>query len=657
MSIERDTTKRRGWIWVLVILLVLLVWWWWRPAPDNGRHVVDDLDVAVAVDESDPDDILVDFQDDLADAEVAALERELGIDLVLVSNHSHDEQFYRAHVDPARRDALLARLSSDARVETAEPDAVYGLDFCCPNTPTCPGDCEGARTFNSSDFDASFARPKFSMDRFSTKAVVDTTDPAYRNYPNDPLYKHQWHMAQIGMPRAWPLAETDGVIVAVIDTGVAYEDWQKFHMVPDLAGVKFTHGYDFVGNNPHGVDDHGHGTHVAGTIAQATNNGLGVAGVAPGVTIMPLKVLGARGSGSVAGIADAIRYAADNGAKVINMSLGGRMRSAVLARAVKYAHDKGVTVICAAGNDGQDRVSYPAAYEGAVAIAATQFDETTTFYSNRGKEIDVAAPGGNTRVDQNGDGMPDGVLQNTIVVGDPTKDGYFPFMGTSMASPHAAGVAALIVGAGVTEPDAVEKILKDSARAPKAGKLEANRYGAGIIDAPGAIKAAKNQQSAGQLGLGLALAAAVAFAARRRAGASTLGLGYGVGALAGSAGLLFFLPMLGDLGARLASLPGLGALTHGLPSMGMDVFGPTAFANPLTFGALLPLALIGFGLGVARLRPLLAGLAAGVAAHLTFHAVAGVTDVRFMVADGAWLLVNAAILTVAAVLTLRAHQK
>src|SRR5690606_738793 len=146
----------------------------------------------------------------------------------------------------------------------------------------------------------------------------------------------QWHLDQIGMPEAWKLADADGVIVAVLDTGVAYGDHGRFHQVPDLAGVPIVKPYNFVDNDPHAYDDHGHGTHVAGTIAQATHNGIGVAGVARKATIMPLKVLSARGSGSVAGIADAIRYAADEGAHVINMSLGGRFPSKVLEKAVKY---------------------------------------------------------------------------------------------------------------------------------------------------------------------------------------------------------------------------------------------------------------------------------------------------------------------------------
>src|SRR4051812_48648012 len=222
---------------------------------------------------------------------------------------------------------------------------------------------------------------------------------------------------------------------------------------------------------------------------------------------MPLKVLSARGSGSVAGIAQAIRWAADHGANVINMSLGGPTAIGTMGSAVKYARDKGVTVVAAAGNDGRGKVSYPARYPGVIAVAATQFDESTTFYSNWGAEIDIAAPGGNTRVDQNGDGMPDGVLQHTIVPTDTSRTDYLWFMGTSMASPHVAGVAALIVGAGVREPAAVEQVLLDSARKPKTSATGAsagrsaervdNHYGAGLVDAAAALRKARGGRGAG----------------------------------------------------------------------------------------------------------------------------------------------------------------
>lgn len=598
--------KKGGVVWLLVLLAVVLIWWWWKPAKTNHASP----DGRAALTDYDPDDVLVDLKDSATDQDVKAIDAKYGVDLQLVD---HDPEalrtkLYRAHVDAAHEADLLAALSHDGRVEIAEPDALYGL-----SDPTGPAE------------------------------VPPENDPHWKGFPNDPQYKYQWHLRQIDMPGAWKLGDGAGVVVAVIDTGVAYENYKKFHRVPDLAGTKFTKGYDFVNDTVHGNDDHGHGTHVAGTIAQSTHNGVGVAGVAPAATIMPLKVLSARGSGSVAGIADAIRYAADNGAKVINMSLGGRMRSKILEKAVKYAHDKGVVVVCAAGNDGSGRVSYPAAYPGAVAVAATQFDEATTFYSNWGKEIDVAAPGGNTQVDQNGDGMPDGVLQNTIVVGDPTKDGYFGFMGTSMASPHVAGVAALVVGAGVTNPDEVEKILKDSARAPKSKKLDHARYGAGIIDARAAILKAKAGAGGSEFALGLVLAGAVAFTARRRLSAKYL-----AGMMVGASGL-FFLPYLGGV----ASWPVLSTLSRGFPSWDMSLLGAAGHGNVLFFSALAPLLALAIGYGVAKFRAPLAGFAVGVAAHLVFHAVVRMTDIHWMAWDAVWLVGNAAVLTATAIVALR----
>ena len=602
MSNEPTQRKGRGYIWLLVLLAVLLIWWFWKPPADNGHVTAVSDDISVKADE-----IIVDFADADGDARVAEVGRELGVDFALVSSQARNERLYRAHVEPGRRDAVLARLATLPDVEAAEPDAMYAL-------------IDGKEA--------------------TAAAVPPPDDPQWKGYPNDPQYKFQWHLGQIGMPDAWKLADGDGVIVAVIDTGVAYENWKKFHQVPDLAETRFVKGWNFVADNEHADDDHGHGTHVAGTIAQSTHNGIGVAGVAPAASIMPLKVLSASGSGSVAGIADAIHFAADNGAKVINMSLGGRFGSKVLANAVKYAHDKGVVVVCAAGNDGSGRVSYPAAYPGSVAVAATQYDEATTFYSNWGKEIDVAAPGGNTQVDQNGDGMPDGVLQNTIVIGDPSKDGYFAFMGTSMASPHAAGVAALIVGQGVTDPDAVEKIMKDSARPPKSGKADRDHYGAGIIDAPGAIKKAHSETGSWSLGLGLLLAGGIAAHARRRGGAIALGPLYLGGVLMGASGF-FFLPYLSE---TLAHLPVFSTLVQPFPSWDMSLLGVAGHGNPLFFSALAPLGLLAVGYSVPRLRGPLAGFAIGVAASLLFTMASGTTRLLWLPGlhlGTFWLLANA----------------
>jgi len=616
---DENQKKRSGasWLlWLLVLAAIIFVWWYFRPDPDNGT--VASADDAAQVAATDPDDILIDLKDD---ATPAAIERDLGLTLVLVddSGEAAETKLYRAHVDPAQRDAIIAKLSARADVEIAEPDAEVTLS---------PGEEDGV--------------------------PVEDVTPTEPGYPNDPMYKKQWHLRQIGMPEAWKLADGNGVIVAVLDTGVAYEDYKNFKLLEDLKGITFVKPYDFVTNTKHANDDHGHGSHVTGTIAQVTNNGIGVAGVARNVRIMPLKVLSGSGSGSVAGIADAIRYAADNGAKVMNMSLGGAFPSKVLKKAVEYAHNKGTTVICAAGNDGRNRVSYPAAYPGAVAVAATQADEATTFYSNWGKEIDVAAPGGNTRDSGGGRGNKDGgVLQNTLQPGNFGKtDFYEAYMGTSMASPHAAGVAALIVGEGVTDPKAVEKIMKDTARKPKDQTYSSERYGAGIIDAPAAIRKARSAGGGWQLALGMLMAGAVAASARRKGLGVKLGWSYLGGVVLGASGL-FFLPYLAP---SLSGAPVVHALSHGLPSWDLGILGPTGHGNALFFSALVPLVLLAIGYGAPKLRAPLAGLAIGVAAHLAFFAVVPLVSVHVPAVLGIgaiWLMANALVCLALARLALR----
>ncbi len=618
---SEDRKKRGSLIWLLVLLAILLVWWFFRPGGGEDHGAANWLESADEAELSslpqgsyERDALLVDLDAGTSDRDIAKLESEFGIELSPISDHAADRHFYRAEVEPAEQADIMAALSERPEVEFVEPDAKVSLD------PSW--------------------QPKVEVD-------VEPDD----GFPNDPLYPHQWHLRQIHMPAAWKLADGAGVTVAVLDTGVAYEDrGERFHRVEDLEGVEFVKPYNFINNTPHANDDHGHGTHVTGTIAQATDNGIGVAGVAPAVRIMPLKVLSGRGAGSIGGIADAIRYAADNGADVINMSLGGRFASKALERAVDYARDKGVVVVAAAGNDGRNKVGYPAGFDSAIAVAATQYDEATTFYSNFGKDLDIAAPGGNTRVDQDGDGMPDGVLQNTIAVGDPTRSGYYGFMGTSMASPHVAGVAALVVSQGVSHPDAVQRILEGTARAPKGRDLDRERYGAGIVDAEAAALKAHTSVGGGQLAIGLALATAVAFTLRRR---EPVGGGYAAGAVAGSGGL-FFLPLVS---ASFASVPVLSLVSHGIPSWDLALAGASLHANPVLMSALIPGALIAVLFGVRRLRGLLAGIAVGVAGHLLFHAVAPVTGLALIPSafglESLWLAANAAICVVLARAALR----
>lgn len=419
--------------------------------------------------------------------------------------------------------------------------------------------------------------------------------------PNDPYYKHQWHLDQIEMPKAWLRSRGQGVTVAVIDTGVAYGSAGRFKQAPDLAGTRFVPGRDFVDNDDSPFDEHGHGTHVAGTIAQSTNNGVGVAGVAPEAAIMPIRVLDRRGAGSWGSVAAGIRWAADHGADVINLSLGGSTRSRAISNAIAYAHRKGVVVVAAAGNTGRGRVQYPGADRFAIGVGAVRYDESLSFYSSYGRALDLVAPGGDLRVDQNGDGLPDGVLQNTILRGDPARHDYLAFQGTSMAAPHVAGVAALLKASGVRDPDAVERILEETAKS----KRDRHRYGAGLVQADRALRAATRDLGAarGTAALGFGLLLLLGLRRRER-------LGVRVGPALVAAGLLSGLASA--LPWELAGLP--------VPAAPLATFGAL---GPAGLGALaaLPLLLVGLLYGVARARPWLAGACFGVAGYAAVEAL------------------------------------
>ncbi len=332
---------------------------------------------------------------------------------------------------------------------------------------------------------------------FEAQKDVEYAEPNYIAkalfVPNDPYYRYQWHLDNpvyggIQIQNAWDISNGSGVIVAIIDTGVAYENYQdRYYLAPDLAQTSFVPGYDFVNNDTHPNDDNGHGTHIAGTIAQSTNNSLGVAGVAFGSRIMPIKVLDRNGTGTYANVADGIRRAADNGSKVINLSLGGSSPATYLEEALVYAYNKGVTIVAAAGNDGSSQINYPAAYDQyVIAVGATRYDETLSYYSNFGPGLDLVAPGGDLTVDQNEDGYADGVLQQTFQ-GRTKNFAYYFFQGTSMAAPHVAGVAALVIAKGVViDPDAVRSVLQNSAEdlgAPGRDDI----YGWGLVNAADAL--------------------------------------------------------------------------------------------------------------------------------------------------------------------------
>lgn len=512
------------------------------------------------------------------------------------------------------------------------------------------------------------------LDEIRAHPEVEHAEPLFRyeaNFvPNDPLFEKQWNFEMIGLRKAWDVSRGQGVTVAVIDTGIAFEDRGEFRVVPDLRGARFAPGYDFVNDDEHANDDHGHGTHVAGTIAQRTDNGEGVAGVAFEATLMPLKVLDINGMGNSADIAEAIRWAADHGARVLNLSLGGGGYSQIMADAVTYASAKGALVVCAAGNGGRPKVEYPAAYPGALAVSAIGPNGKLASYSSFGPQIALSAPGGDIRASGNAE---HGVLQNTIKREAVGESHYAFYQGTSMATPHVAGVAALLFAAGAPDAAAVRQALIQGARArsddardafeadpPRvvdakgASKIDALagadgaspgksiRYGHGVLDAAGALRAlgVPIDRPAGVRIAALALAIALLFLARftlapRTRQARSVGLSIALGAAVASLGLCF-LPWLGVL-SRL-SLP---MVRWPLP------LGSGVGMNAIFCSALIPF-LIGFLAHAGRsplLRELAIGLSLGFAGALLVELLSGdaLAILPWAPLSALWLFANASL--------------
>jgi serine protease len=339
--------------------------------------------------------------------------------------------------------------------------------------------------------------------------------------PDDSFFPLQWHYPLINLPQAWDITRgAADVVVAVVDTGVLLAH-------PDLSG-QLVAGYDFIsnsinamdgdgidpdpddpGDDPGGSQDSFHGTHVAGTVAAATHNGLGVSGVAGDARVMPLRVLGQFG-GTSFDIIQAVRFAArlsnDSGtlppvaADVINLSLGGAGFNLTEQNTYAAVRDEGVIVVAAAGNSQSSAPSYPAAYTGVNSVSAVDLQRNLAWYSNFGPAVDVSAPGGDTGVDRNGDGFADGVLSTLAAQqgAGPPAFNYTFYQGTSMATPHVAGVAALMKTLAPTTltPDAFDALLASGAMTQDLGAAGRDDFfGHGLIDAAAAVAAAQDLEN------------------------------------------------------------------------------------------------------------------------------------------------------------------
>ncbi len=329
--------------------------------------------------------------------------------------------------------------------------------------------------------------------------------------PNDPwLARLQWNFIGpygVGAQQAWANARAagrpggKGVTIAVLDTGVAYSNRVPYKRSPDFTRGQFVAGWDFIGDDPYASDRNGHGTHVAGTIAEATNNKIALAGLAYGAKIMPVRVLDRNGQGNANDIADGIRFAVKKRAKLINLSLefnSGVRASQInqLLGAISYARSRGVLVVGAAGNQGETAISYPAKAPGVMSVGATTEGGCLADFSNRDYDLDIVAPGGgsdSTATDEprcRARGARRNIAQatftgrSTSVFGIP-KD----YEGTSMAAPHVTAVAALVIATGVIgsnpPPGRLQSRLTSTAR--DLGQTGSDSfYGAGLLNAAAA---------------------------------------------------------------------------------------------------------------------------------------------------------------------------
>ena len=410
---------------------------------------------------------------------------------------------------------LAASLLAAAPASASQGDFVPGEVIVHPEGQPAevvsvdPGETvKEAVTDLNADPDVDYAVPNYKA-----HASVIWDDPGRSGEPSG-WTNLQWNFigdASINAPEAWDLAAAlgapggRGAVVAVVDTGAAYKNTKRFRRAPDLRRSTFVPGRDFVDHDRRPFDLFGHGTHVAGTIAQHVNNGIAVTGLAYNAKIMPVRVLDENGEGGAYAISRGIRWAARHGADVVNLSL--EFDTSITARqvpgiirAIRFAHRKGAVVVAAAGNESDANVAYPARARYAISVGATTEHLCQADYSNSGASLDVVAPGGGNDAANDDNPLdaqhcrPDltgrDIYQQTFIRGPKTFGLPGGYQGTSMAAPHVSAIAALLIATQRLgknpRPGRVASQIRQTARDLGPEGYD-TRYGHGLVDAAGAL--------------------------------------------------------------------------------------------------------------------------------------------------------------------------
>lgn len=398
----------------------------------------------------------------------------------VVVTRAGDEEPQTVEIDPSVDPETVAeRLEDRPGIRTASPNYIAHTSGWTPNDPGVNPKRRGRA--------GAWVRKQWNFLPCLSFCHPNTASTGPRSRGGMNVIRAWQHLRRAGRPGA------AGVKIAVLDTGIAYRNrGRRFSRNPDLARKRFLPGYDFVEKDRIPLDENGHGTHVASTIAQTTNNRKGLTGIAFKARLIPVRVMDANGRGTTANIASGIRWAANRGARVVSMSLNFDCGVSIPAieSAIKYAHRKGVILVGSSGNrSAQDCPSLPATARQVISVGGTTESGCVATYSFKSEAIDIAAPGGGS----NQPGCPyrsrnRPILQVGMVAGDPDWFGIEPgWVGTSMAAAHVAGAAAAVIASkalpGKRGPSQVRQRLQGTARLPSFAAAESpSGFGAGIVD-------------------------------------------------------------------------------------------------------------------------------------------------------------------------------